>query len=280
MDFSARRNEKESGMTGKKGDLQETVLRARSILRKKYQVNDADIILASYPRSGNTWMRVILAELLYGKSGESLANLQSLVPDIHVPIFAADLIRADFHIIKSHRPRRMDLEKLLNNRSIYLVRDPRDVVTSYYKFVGELRNYRGSFEDFCLDWLNGRIWPCSWREHVNSWTGPQTSESQDQVIIRYEDLAASFNEELIRLSRFLNVSLSESKIKEIAHNSSISEMRRKAQQGVGQNNFSRDYQFIGKAQIGSWKDLFSKSLAGIFVDQLGDLMKKFGYSLD
>ena len=50
-------------------------------------MNNSTIFLVSYPRSGNTWIRHIIAEILYGKHIASLKEIDIYIPDIHkIPI--------------------------------------------------------------------------------------------------------------------------------------------------------------------------------------------------
>ena len=46
--------------------------------------------IASYPKSGNTWVRTLVASLIYGEIARS-ADLMQLIPDIHVSINATHL---------------------------------------------------------------------------------------------------------------------------------------------------------------------------------------------
>ena len=108
-----------------------------------------DYYLVSYPRSGNTWVRVLLAELLYKASGDNLRELQYYIPDIYVRTHVNDIINSKFHIVKSHEkyckaPRKMEKYK----RVIYLIRDPRDVVLSHHRYHRHLRGYSEGFDSF------------------------------------------------------------------------------------------------------------------------------------
>jgi len=119
-----------------------------------------DIFLVSYPRSGNTWMRTMLAELMYGTSGEDFHDLQYYSPEFHKKQFTKDLIVSEFHIVKSHEPLLVTKQENFYKKVIYMVRDPRDVVLSYFRY-SKAHGYEGNFNDFLVDWLTGRIFPSS-----------------------------------------------------------------------------------------------------------------------
>jgi hypothetical protein len=116
---------------------------------QKLLATEQDYYLVSYPRSGNTWLRAMIAELLYGKSGESIKDIQYYVPDIHVATSKHRLIPSPFRVFKSH-------DRLLNDayftpnykKVIYLIRDPRDVVISHFRYWKNLKDYRKGFDIF------------------------------------------------------------------------------------------------------------------------------------
>jgi len=99
-----------------------------------FKPSEKDVYLVSYPRSGNTWMRVMLAELMYGESGESLADLGYYMPDSKKPQSLKNTIKSDFHIVKTHDPYMRNRLSENFRKVIYLVRDPRDVVISWHRF--------------------------------------------------------------------------------------------------------------------------------------------------
>ena len=147
-----------------------------------------DFYLVSYPRSGNTWIRVILAELMYGEVVANLAEIEKYIPDLHFALGKKDIIQSEFHIVKSHNPYNSRFNSKIYKKVIYIIRDPRDVVISHFRY-SKAHGYRNSFEDYIIDWVNGRIWPCSWQEHVHSWVGNSAENKNFNLcIIRYEDL--------------------------------------------------------------------------------------------
>src|SRR5581483_8943536 len=89
---------------------------------------DDDMLLVSFPRSGNTWLRVLLANLLRPEP-VTLTTIEQVVPDVYANA-DADLLRVPRpRILKSHEP--FDARY---GRVVYLVRHPVDVAVSFYHF--------------------------------------------------------------------------------------------------------------------------------------------------
>ena len=167
-----------------------------------------DTFLVSYPRSGNTWVRNIVARILYPSENiVSLKHLNLLVPDIHkdmpqgIPGAAPSTAP---RVIKTHRPfplRHNKLDGALYKRNIYVSRHP-------YKVVLSLFHYRRFFEpDISLaqviyEFTVGDTRWSSWQQHFLSWKAQE--KERDILFLRYEDLRERPIEEIIKISDFLN----------------------------------------------------------------------------
>lgn len=97
---------------------------------KWMEVRDDDIFLVSYPKSGNTWLRFLVANYFVGDQlTVDLRNIEIIVPDIYVHnIYYFEKLKGP-RIIKSH-----ELFDPRYGKTIYIVRDPRDVALSYWHF--------------------------------------------------------------------------------------------------------------------------------------------------
>lgn len=245
---------------------------------KLFEPTEKDTFLVSYPRSGNTWLRAIISEILYQTSAESIEQLQYYVPDIHINTLKSNVISSDFNVIKSHFPYGIDRQRTDKyQKIIYVIRDPRDVVISYYRYLLGRGSYYSNFETFLLDWLNGRIWPCSWQEHINSWTGLNSSKYFDLQIVRYEELVSDKENQIIKLAQMLNVEIDIQRAKEIIDLTSREQMRLKEKQGMPKHERAESLQFIGLATHKQWKTKLTVEQSNLIVEYFGRTMKQHGY---
>lgn len=176
--------------------------------------------LASYPKSGNTWLRFLLTGILTGQVTSS-AQVARQVPDIHDGVAAHHLYGKGATLVKTHWkywpeiPLRED-----SIGAIYVLRHPIEVLESNlnYAFMrsGNLRKDANSSEisDFARRWVDSYIaygghksflefGIGTWEENVRSWLAG--GKRFPQLLVRYEQLRADTGAELARICHFLEI---------------------------------------------------------------------------
>jgi hypothetical protein len=213
-----------------------------------------DVFLATYPRSGTTWICCVAAELLFQISPKSLTEIDSIVPDVHALPEKSAVPAASQYLVKSHFPLNGAPPFGEYRRVIYMVRDPRDVMLSYHRYSRFLSKYPGDLKEFARDWTAGRIWPCSWQEHVNSWLAPRSRVPPFELtVLRYEDFVADPIGQTAVLAKVLGVDPGRTRIEEIVADTSSDRMRER--ESEGKNGISPEFNFIGAAKAGNWEQL-------------------------
>ena len=109
-------------------------LRSKNILDSSYKkigkfilIKDEDIFVTSYPKSGNTWVRLIIANMLF-KENVSYNDIDDYLPEFYSCNESSFLNKIN-RIFKSH-----DYFDHRFKKVIYIVRDPREVLVSLYYF--------------------------------------------------------------------------------------------------------------------------------------------------
>lgn len=240
-------------------------------------VRPDDALIVSYPRSGNTWMRFMVASLLSPEEAPSFESTPRLVPSIY-ETFERDLARLPSpRILKSHESFDPRYKKVL-----YIVRDPRDVMLSYYRY--QLKTWKMdegvSLERYAELFLTGEMSRYgSWREHVGSWLGAR-EYSNSFRLMRYEDLLADPTANLGKAAELLEIPASEEDLRRAVEKSTADKMRKQeASKGVPLNRWSRnDISFVGNATSGGWRDELPEALALDTQEAWGEMMERLGYS--
>lgn len=227
---------------------------------------DDDIFLVSFPRSGNTWLSFLIAHAIkiYCRSDREINffTVREVVPDIHHsrdldalgPFGREDLPR----IIKSHAS-----YNRYYNRVILLVRDPRDVLPSYYRYLST----RGAFaSDMSLSEMirDAHYGVSAWIRHTESWYCTSLWHGQIVSLFRYEDFIKDAVTELGRLTNLLGIPLDEPDIRLAVELSSKDRMKSSEEnhRSTAFKNFDRR-PFVGKATSTGGKTLTDEDKAYI-----------------
>ena len=187
--------------------------------------------LASYPKSGNTLLRSILATYFFSEDGifnfnhlYKIGQFPSLIHFENLGIDTSDSDQIYSNIIKAQElinssskqlkffKTHSALAKINNNNftdlkntlgAIYVIRDPRNVVTSF------AHHYQIDSDEATICLLNEKFWNyknekvpktflSSWKQNYNSW-----KQLNDKTLfIKYEDLIKNKKTVLIRVFKF------------------------------------------------------------------------------
>jgi hypothetical protein len=233
-----------------------------------------DIFIVSYPKSGNTWTRFLVANLLNEGQEITFANIDQKLPDIYNTVrFSSKSL-----ILKSHEfydPR--------YRRVIYIVRDPRDVLNSYFHYFVKINVIHDTYpsREFVDQFLNGELDNFgNWKENVGSWIGSRMGD-EDFLLLRYEDLLTSPNEKLSEIAKFLGISVSRDQISNAVDQSSFERMQ-SIENETGHKwdtlkNGRSDKKFVRSGTAEQWRVELRVEDVKKITDRWGELMLKLGY---
>jgi hypothetical protein len=237
-----------------------------------------DTFIVSYPRSGNTWTRFLIANLMHPEP-VTFANIERVIPDSTALSSRAMKRVPRPRFVKSHEyfdPR--------YNKVIYLVRDPRDVAISLYHFR---RKYRSIDDSYPIDkyvaerFIKGDM-DVSWGEHVGSWLGTR-AKHPGFLLVRYEDLRQNPSAELGRIAGFLGIDAPAERVALAVQRSAADRLRKlekaEHEHWISTKGKRADVPFIGTAKSGTWKQNLPSVAARLIESVWGDLMRNLGYEL-
>lgn len=240
---------------------------------------EGDVWLVSYPKSGSTWLRHLIWNLHVYDKKRSSAKGNFNAPykpatfdevDEGIPFLedrATGPIREIFknkqglRIFKSHQPYSCDVTPCRGwvvarqakwqcqcpncaskfRRVIYVVRDGRPTMVSYWNFQGELhlKGYRKRFGQYLS--LKQRRYPgVGWSDHVRSWMSAPVNDKLDILWVRYEDMRSNTAGVLRRVAKFLKTATDDEAI-EWAVNASSKESMAKTEEESGPGIFAKKY---------------------------------------
>jgi estrone sulfotransferase len=213
-----------------------------------------DVILASFPRSGSTWLRFILCNLVsldeLGGETVDFRRLNATMPELGV----SNLLRPWPHstiprIVKTHRP----YSKLFRSRrSVLVLRDPRDVMTSYYHYeLGkEQPRFSGSFDEFLR---HPRYGLEAWCRHCRSWI------ERAGLKIRYEALRKDDLGVFVTILDYLGVAADSETVSAAVERSRLDRIREvESAYGHDDQRFKNGFHFARSGRSGDWRTMFSE----------------------
>jgi len=263
------------------------VLSGRQLAGRGVTVYPDDVFLVSYPRSGNTWTRFLLGNLLYPKEPVTFSNIESRIPEIY---FNRDRVLREMphpRMLKSH-----ECFQPHYPRVIYVVRDPRDVAVSFYHHNVKAGNIPDDYPmvSFVPRFVAGEFDRKfgTWRDNVLSWISLR-SESEKFLLLRYEEMKTNTEGALLQLAAFLEscsfrqIESRPEVLRKVIELSSPERMRALEKQEAGgwvlTKNTRPDKPFVRSAMAGGWKTQLTQESVAAIEDAWGDLMQKLGYDL-
>lgn len=246
-----------------------------------------DVFLVSYPRSGNTWTRFLIGNLLHPEQAVSFANIESIIPEIY---FNSDRIlrsRPRPRLLKSH-----ESFQPLYKRLIYITRDPRDVAVSFYHHHLKAGNLPDGYpiDDYVPRFVAGEFDSAfgSWGENVQSWLAIRAG-SPDFLLLQYEQMLRSPEEALKKVGEFLaarsfpHLDRTPQTIRRAVELSSPDRMRalekQQSKEWVLTRNTRQDKPFVRSAKTGEWRKALSPVAAQCIEGAWSDIMLRLGYQL-
>jgi hypothetical protein len=251
--------------------------------------------IASYPKSGNTWVRFLLANYLAGPIERS-RDAEWTVPDSH-GAFDADALLAWQPVVYAKTHRRWGPGHPFAARTssaIFVVRYPKDVMLSNLNYHRLLRGDESGFSDADYIkvfigaggdpmWLRAGFGTLD--EHTASWM--DAPAPLPRLLVRYEDLKTDAAGQLSRIVSFLGLEQDAERIARAAADSTFERMRQletKEKLTAGSHTIfpgakpREDWAryFVSEGRLGS--TLADPYLDQRFNERFGPLMERLGYA--
>ena len=228
----------------------------------------SDTFIVSFPKSGNTWLRFILANMLT-KELVTMKNIDKFVPDIYN--FKKQINgKGEPRFIKTHN---INLQQY--PKTIYIHRDYRDVLVSYYHFQKNLNQYNGSLSSFIkeIDTPFG-----SWANHVNEALKFKEKSPKRILFLSYDDLLDNLYENVERIAQFCHITPLKS-IEEIVQLCSFESLKN-VEQKHGRTFDTPNLTFFRSGKSKQWETEFSAEDKVLVNTENGNLFKTLNYKTD
>tara|TARA_R110002167_G_scaffold81834_10_gene223693 strand:+ start:1152 stop:2018 length:867 start_codon:yes stop_codon:yes gene_type:complete len=273
--------------------------------------------LASFPRSGNTWLKLILTDLLFS-SGKSLefsnssvlhcANRRLFDNTLNFPttlLSAAEVneLRPGVYkewsdswgqylplIIKVHdcfeknRKQRWLFPSDITRLGIYVIRNPLDICVSYAHFWG-LDGYDEAADMICdpfhsLPKDETDLFG-QLRQRLGDWSLNVQSWTADADfplnVVKYEDMKSNPVEIVSEILNQLGMSFEKARVVRSVERCHIGELQKQESEVGFKDRPYRGERFFRQGAVGSWRNTLPDEISKRIIHAHSDMMKKFGY---
>ena len=271
------------------------------------------IWLASYPKSGNTWVRLFLSNYLNTENkpigindiNSSIISSSRTIFDSYTPFLSSDLnheeidnIRPEvyksiskendkFVYIKTHDAFTQNTDNKnifplsVTHSVIHIVRNPLDVAISYshHSNISIDKSISSLNKEHSLSASSKHLNPqlrqkmLTWSAHYLSWK----NISDNYILVKYEDLIENPILEFSRIIEHIYKNVNKEKIVEAVKLSSFQNLKKQEEKGNFKERAINSKAFFRKGKAGSWKEEMSPKQVEEIINKHSKVMKELGY---
>ena len=254
---------------------------ARLAFSNSIYISNDSLFIVEYPKSGGSWLGQLVSDYL-----------EMPFPRNRMPIVGQSVVHS--HYLPKYR--------IPQNKILWLVRDGRDVLVSYYyhqlvwneknkldpKTVSyarkqlafedydDIKTNLPAFIDYTFTHIPSKLhyfnFPGNWAEYNNQWKAESLKKDREIFMVKYEDLLIDTGAELRRiLTEFLGVEPDESKVEKVVAKYSF------ANQSKRKPGETDTKSFLRKGIAGDWKNQFTEEAKDCFKKHASQTLIDLGY---
>ncbi|NXG50643.1 ST3A1 sulfotransferase, partial [Psilopogon haemacephalus] len=228
-----------------------------------FEINDSDIFIATYPKSGTVWTQNILSLIIHEghRNGTENIEIMERIPWLEYKTVDKDYTKLPLpRVFATHLPYYLVPRDMKNKRAsiIYVTRNPKDVMVSYYHFSKYMTTLE-PIHDFNLlmeRFLAGKVLASSWIDHVSGWYSH--AEDFNILFLTYEEMKKDLRSAVLKICQFLGKQLSEEEVESVVRQASFENMRKDPRanyENLPDDMVAKDKgSFLRKGTVGDWKN--------------------------
>ncbi|KAK9748890.1 hypothetical protein RND81_02G088300 [Saponaria officinalis] len=277
--------------------------------QRHFRAKETDLIIASLPKTGTTWLKSLLFSVVNRANFESTKspllshNPHELVYHLEISVYGEHLTYPKPHqldelpsprLLHTHLPYGSLPESVRSSdcKILYIGRNPMDTFVSHWHFFPNMvRNMSRdeefkspSIEEYFEEFCRGKILCGPYFEHVVEYWQQSLQTPNKVLFLKYEDLKDDPEFYLKKLAQFVGVPFSiqeenEGVIKEIINLCSINNLKELEVNKNGVMNKVIDNKtFFRKGEVGDWTNYFTSSMENRMKKLMEEYLDKVGLS--
>jgi hypothetical protein len=226
--------------------------------RLEYNGSPEDLFLVTYPKSGTTWLQMIVYQLTTDGAMD-FPHIDQVSPFLEINMISQRLKMSDLRgtprVVKSHLS--YGEIPMGPGRYIYGIRNGLDVSVSYYYHARKYLGWEGSLgEFFSSRFMAGEVPYGSWFEHVARWI--RNEDRLNVLVVAYENLSADLEAGVKRIADFCGITIDPAAMPRILERCSFAFMREHDAKFELHGSLppppTPEPSFIRRGQVGGWRE--------------------------
>lgn len=251
-----------------------------------FEVQDQDIFVASFPKSGTTWLQQVVYLLFHPDNPDSelMEWKFPYLEHVYPGLTEIDKRKNQQRFIKTHLPFHLLPDQISekNAKIIYIHRDPKDMMVSYYFFARMLTfiNYIGTLKDFAWQVMLNKVPYGPYFDHLNNYLTAAQNQPKKVLTVSYEDMKKDPEKVIQDIANFLKVPLTEERKITVAAETTFDAMKLNASTNYkhwdkyGLRN-PGETEFMRKGEVGDHKNHFDSDMDKLVSEWVNANLEKY-----
>uniref|UniRef100_A0A667GUH7 Sulfotransferase n=1 Tax=Lynx canadensis TaxID=61383 RepID=A0A667GUH7_LYNCA len=235
-----------------------------------FEIREDDVFIVTYPKSGTIWFQQILNLIYFDEHRKSTGNLETV---FRVPYFEYPDQNGFY---------------FLSLQIIYVYRNPKDVMCSYFHFSKKMPlPTTSTIEEFMQLFLEGKVLGSLWFDHIKGWHEHKSLFNIEFMM--YEEFKKDLRGSMLKVCKFLGKELSDEDMDTVVSQAMFENM--KLDPRANYDNILKDQfgiqekgHFLRKGTIGDWKNYMTveqnERFDKIFQKNMKDFPLKFIWDMN
>ncbi|MFS8027132.1 putative quercetin-3-sulfate 4'-sulfotransferase [Helianthus anomalus] len=254
------------------------------LARQSFKARSNDVFLCSYPKSGTTWLKALAYAIVTRKEFDaSTSPLLTTMPHNCIPTLDKEIEQiiethsntSRFAPIATHLPYNSLPESIRasNCKIVYIYRNVKDVIVSYYHFMREIHKlpmedapFEEAFDEFCQGFsIYGPYW-----DHILGYSKARLERPETTLFLKYEDMQNDPTSNVTRLAEFIGYPFTTQEVKEGVIESIIKmcSFEKLSNLEVNKTGLQKGERFLvpenrfyfRKGKVGDWENYFTDEM--------------------
>ena len=237
-------------------------------IARRFKPRKSDVHIVTYPKAGTSWIQEVAWLVNHEADVESSNHLQSSQRTVYIELSSTNVdklaqlaaAQGPRHIKWHHSAELLPTKVVSESRIIYLLRNPKDTVVSWYHFqrMNKLYGFTGNFDQFFELFLRGDVAYGSYMHNVVSWW--KLRDRPNVLLLTYEEMHRDLPGVVQRVARFLGKVLSDDQVAVISNHCRFEQMRSNPMTDAAKMpKIAGEGEFMRQGQVGDWRNYFSEA---------------------